>query len=193
WVSSTKRRDTKALARWNDEARRWATAAGRDLALDLYYDRETAVPPYRVGVVLDPGEKVWAELPVRFNLDWTPLPSITERGFPIRRLMTSAARMTSPARSPFGYLVEALVGHSDSDAALHGTGGPNRSGDGARSDVGLIATQGKALGSDRFHGLLDLRCGLSPSAQMCLAILDASDARRMCQVRRDIDPDHVHS
>jgi hypothetical protein len=28
---------------------------------------------------------------------------------------------------------------------------------------------------------------------MCLAILDASDARRMCQVRRDIDPDHVHS
>jgi hypothetical protein len=28
---------------------------------------------------------------------------------------------------------------------------------------------------------------------VCLATLGASDARRMCLVRPDIDPDHVHS
>jgi hypothetical protein len=68
----SKRKDAKALARWDNEARQWATATGRDLALDLYYNRETAALPYGVGVVLDADEKVWAEVPVRFNLDWTP-------------------------------------------------------------------------------------------------------------------------
>jgi hypothetical protein len=68
----SRRKDAKALARWDDEARQWATATGRDLALDLYYNRETATLPYGVGVVLDAGENVWAEVPVRFNLDWTP-------------------------------------------------------------------------------------------------------------------------
>jgi len=68
----SRRKNAKALARWDDEARRWATATGRDLALDLYYNRETATLPYGVGVVLDPGEKLWAEVPVRFNLDWMP-------------------------------------------------------------------------------------------------------------------------
>ena len=66
----SRRKDAKALARWDNEARQWATATGRDLALDLYYNRETAARPYGVGVVLDSGEKVWAEVPVRFNLDW---------------------------------------------------------------------------------------------------------------------------
>ena len=68
----SRRKDAKALARWEDEARQWATATGRALALDLYYNRETAAMPYGVGVVLDTGEKVWAEVPVRFNLDWAP-------------------------------------------------------------------------------------------------------------------------
>jgi hypothetical protein len=65
----SKRKDTNALTQWNEEARQWATAAGRQLALDLYYGRETASRPYGVGVVLDAGEAVWAEVPVRFNLD----------------------------------------------------------------------------------------------------------------------------
>lgn len=68
----SKRKDAKALAQWTEETRQWATERGRDLALDLYYDRETATRPYGVGVVLDPGEKAWAEVPVTFNLDWTP-------------------------------------------------------------------------------------------------------------------------
>jgi hypothetical protein len=67
----SKRKDTKALREWNEEVRQWATAAGRQLALDLYYGRETAARPYGVGVVLDAGETVWAEVPVRFNLDQT--------------------------------------------------------------------------------------------------------------------------
>jgi hypothetical protein len=68
----SKRKDAKAAAQWNLEARQWATAAGRDLALNLYYNQPTAALPYGVGVVLDPGETVWAEVPVRFNLDWPP-------------------------------------------------------------------------------------------------------------------------
>ncbi len=67
----SKRKDAKALARWNEEARKWATAAGRDLALNLYFNQESIFRPYAVGVVLDPGEKVWAEAPIQFNLDWT--------------------------------------------------------------------------------------------------------------------------
>ena len=67
----SKRRDAKTMARWEDQARQWATATARDLAVDLYYNRETAARPYSVGVVLDPGEKVWAEVPIRFNFDLT--------------------------------------------------------------------------------------------------------------------------
>lgn len=69
----SKRKDAKAMARWEDEARQWATAKARDLVLDLYYNRQTATQPYGVGVVLDAGEKVWAEVPVMFNLDRRPL------------------------------------------------------------------------------------------------------------------------
>jgi len=69
----SRRKDAKALDRWDTEARQWATATGRDLALDLYYNRETATRPYGIGVVLDSGEKAWAEVPVRFNLDQPPL------------------------------------------------------------------------------------------------------------------------
>lgn len=68
----SKRADAKALARWVHDTRQWATDAGRDLALDLYYDRDRVARPYGVGVVLDPGEKVWTEVPARFNLDSTP-------------------------------------------------------------------------------------------------------------------------
>ena len=67
----SKRKQAKTLMRWSEEARQWATAAGRALALDLYFNRESNLRPYEVGVVLDPGEKVWAEAPVHFNLDWT--------------------------------------------------------------------------------------------------------------------------
>jgi len=80
----SRRAYAKAVARWEHDTRQWAIDTGRDLALDLYYDRDRGARAYGVGVVLDAGEKVWAEVPVRFNLDWThpvkageqPAPSI---------------------------------------------------------------------------------------------------------------------
>jgi hypothetical protein len=80
------------MARWEDEARQWATAKARELALDLYYDRQTAIQPYGVGVVLDAGEKVWAEVPVMFNLDLRPLVNPGQHAQPCTRpwLVTSS-------------------------------------------------------------------------------------------------------
>ena len=87
----SKRKDAKAVARWEHDTRQWATQAGRDLALDLYSDLDRAARPYGVGVVLDPGEKVWAEVPVCFNLDWTPPAKPGEQAQPAVRpwLVTS--------------------------------------------------------------------------------------------------------
>lgn len=88
----SKRKDARALARWEEEARQWATATARNLALDLYYDRQTAIQPYGVGVVLDVGEKVWAEVPVMFNLDRSPIVRLGEHAQSYVRpwLVTSA-------------------------------------------------------------------------------------------------------
>jgi hypothetical protein len=87
----SKRKDAKALVQWEHDIRQWATDTGRDLALDLYHDRDRAARPYAVGVVLDPGEKVWAEVPVRVNLDWTPAVKPGEQAPPAVRpwLVTS--------------------------------------------------------------------------------------------------------
>jgi hypothetical protein len=64
-----RRKDDKALKRWEVDARHWATKTAQNLALDVYQHRETGARPYRIGLVLDPGEKAWAEIPARFNLD----------------------------------------------------------------------------------------------------------------------------
>jgi len=90
----SKRHQLKALTRWSEEARQWATAAGRALALDLYFNRETNLRPYGVGVVLDPGEKIWAEVPVRFNLDWPSLIKPGEHAQPsVRTWLVTSARV----------------------------------------------------------------------------------------------------
>jgi hypothetical protein len=47
----SKRRDAKALARWEHDTHQCAIDTGRDLALDLYYDRDRAACPHGVGVV----------------------------------------------------------------------------------------------------------------------------------------------
>jgi len=109
----SKRKDAKALARWDDEARHWATQTGRDLALDLYYDRKTATLPYGIGVVLDPGEKVWAEVPVRFNLDWIPLMKPNEYAQPaVRSWLVTSARVVGRLADDrlHGYRWEQVVG-----------------------------------------------------------------------------------
>jgi hypothetical protein len=109
----SRRKDAKALARWNNEARQWATTTGRDLALDLYHDRETVSRPYGVGVLLDPGERVWAEVPVRFNLDWTPHVEPGEQTQPaVRPWLVTSARVVGRLGDDrlHGYRWEKAVG-----------------------------------------------------------------------------------
>jgi hypothetical protein len=66
---TSKRKQAKDLARWEDTTRRWATAAARGLALDLYSARETTARPFHIGVVLDPAERVLVETPLTFSAD----------------------------------------------------------------------------------------------------------------------------
>ena len=109
----SRRKDAKALARWDNEARQWATATGRDLAFDLYYNRETATRPYGVGVVLDPDEKVWTEIPVRFNLDWPPLIKPGDPAQPpVRTWLVTSARVVGRLTDDrlHGYRWESAVG-----------------------------------------------------------------------------------
>jgi hypothetical protein len=101
----SKRKQAKALTRWSEDARQWATAVGRDLALDLYYNRETNLRPYEVGLVLDPGERVWVEAPVEFNLDW--------------RLPGRAGQVMESAVRPWLVTSDRLVGRL-ADDLLHG-------------------------------------------------------------------------
>jgi hypothetical protein len=62
----TKRKQRKAVARWENETRLWAHHIARDLVLAMVSGQPTPATPYGIGVVLDPGERVWAECPVRF-------------------------------------------------------------------------------------------------------------------------------
>ena len=65
----TKRQAAKAMAQWERTTRQWAADTGRALALDLYHHRPAAIRPYDIGVVLDAGETIWAQVPVVFNQD----------------------------------------------------------------------------------------------------------------------------
>ena len=109
----SKRADGKAVARWEHDTRQWTIDTGRDLALDLYYDLDRAPRPYGVGVVLDPAEKVWAEVPVRFNLDWTPLAKPGEQAQPaIRPWLVTSGRVVGRLADDrlHGYRWEKAVG-----------------------------------------------------------------------------------
>jgi hypothetical protein len=62
----TGRKQRKALARWEDETRLWAHETAKDLVMAMVTGQHRPVKPYRIGVVLEPGERVWSECPVRF-------------------------------------------------------------------------------------------------------------------------------
>jgi hypothetical protein len=109
----SKRKAAKALTQWNEEARQWATAAGRQLALDLYYGRKTASRPYGVGVVLDAGEVVWGEAPVRFSLASALPPNAGDdvQGAPRTWLVTSSRVVARLADDRlYGYRWDKAVG-----------------------------------------------------------------------------------
>ena len=63
----TKRKQRRALARWENDTRQRAHQTARDLVLAMASGQPTSATPYGIGVVLDPGEQVWAECPVRFH------------------------------------------------------------------------------------------------------------------------------
>jgi hypothetical protein len=67
-MSSRKQR--REIARWETATRAWATETARSLALDLYRNNVVDVAPYAVGVVLDPGEQPWAQVPARCSADF---------------------------------------------------------------------------------------------------------------------------
>lgn len=62
----TNRKRRKALARWEKDIRQWAHETARNLVLSIVSGQPAAATPYGIGVVLDRGEQVWAECPIRF-------------------------------------------------------------------------------------------------------------------------------
>lgn len=82
---TSKRKQARDLARWEDATRQWATEVARDLALDLYSGRETTARPFHVGVVLDPGERVLIETPLASSGDGPAGPSAPSAAQPYVR------------------------------------------------------------------------------------------------------------
>jgi hypothetical protein len=87
----TKRKDRKALARWEDETREWAHQSARNLVLSIVGNRPTPATHYGIGVVLDPGERVWVECPIRFLQESLPLDSPTMP--PVRPWLVTSDRI----------------------------------------------------------------------------------------------------
>ncbi|MGI8753288.1 MAG: hypothetical protein ACR2MN_13405 [Acidimicrobiales bacterium] len=105
-----KRNRAKALARWENDTQTWSTETARRLAVDLYQGRPTAQAPYRIGVVLDHGEVIWAETPMRFDAD------------PPARPMFANSRQTQPLAPPIRpwLITNARVVGRLGDEQLHG-------------------------------------------------------------------------
>lgn len=68
----TKRKQRRALARWECDTRQWAHQTARELVLSMVSGQPTPATPYRIGGVLDPWERVWAECPLRFLQEILP-------------------------------------------------------------------------------------------------------------------------
>ena len=69
----TKRAQRRALALWENDTRQWAHQTARELALSMVSGQPTPATPYAMGVVLDPGEQVWAECPIGFLQENLPV------------------------------------------------------------------------------------------------------------------------
>lgn len=87
----TNRKQRKALARWEDQTRGWAHRAARELVLALVSGQPRATTPYAIGVVLDPGERVWSECPVRFLQEYLPAGGLTTP--PVRTWLVTSDRI----------------------------------------------------------------------------------------------------
>ena len=87
----TKRKQRRALCRWENDTRQWAHQTARDLVMAMVSGHPTPATPYGLGVVLDPGERVWAECPIRFLQEVLPA---DERSLPpIRPWLVTSDRI----------------------------------------------------------------------------------------------------
>lgn len=90
----TGRKQRKALARWEGDVRVWAHETAKDLVMAMVTGQPTPATPYGIGVVLEPGERVWAECPARF-LQERPVRVPPGRGWlpPIRPWLVTSERI----------------------------------------------------------------------------------------------------
>jgi hypothetical protein len=109
----TTRRRRRALARSETQAREWAHNAARSLVLALCDGQGLPATPFRVGVVLGPGEDPWVECPARF-LQETPLPGpeVDRQWPPIRRWLVTSERIVGRLGDGrlYGYRWDQMVG-----------------------------------------------------------------------------------
>ncbi len=61
-------RPERRYKKWGRETRNWAWGSARDLALELYYRRASAINPYGIGVAPKPDEVVCRQVWARY---WT--------------------------------------------------------------------------------------------------------------------------
>ena len=87
----TNRKQRKALARWEADTRVWAHDTARNLVLSMVGGQPTPTTPYGIGVVLDPGERAWAECPIRFLQENPPLDNPTAP--PVRPWLVTSDRV----------------------------------------------------------------------------------------------------
>jgi hypothetical protein len=91
----TRRKERKALARWEAEIRQWATDTGRSLVLAICTDQAVPATPYQVGVVIGPDEQAWVECPARFHQERPPSRQAVHSPFwpPIRPWLVTSQRI----------------------------------------------------------------------------------------------------
>lgn len=87
----TSRKERKALARWEGDTREWAHETARNLVLSMVSNKPTPTTPYGIGVVLDLGEQVWAECPIRFLQENLPAGGLTDS--PVRPWLVTSDRV----------------------------------------------------------------------------------------------------
>jgi len=108
----TKRKQRKALARQEAQVREWAMENGRRLVLAICGGEAVPATPYGVGVVLDPGEQVWVECPVRFLQERPPTPVYPPGCPPFRPWLVTSDRIVGRLGDGrlYGYRWDQMVG-----------------------------------------------------------------------------------
>jgi hypothetical protein len=91
----TRRKERKALTRWEADTREWGNRTGRLLVRAVCGGPPLPTTPFGVGVVLGPHEQLWVEYRARF-LQEVPLnpQSVHSTGWPpVRRWLVTAERI----------------------------------------------------------------------------------------------------